>query len=189
MDSGQINRRPVRGWVNKLLWFEVVLTVLIVELKLGTALFLQVLLCGVKLREGLEAMRTVVIRAFMDGDFLLDFPAEQCQTTMRTEQLRSPPVPEPVLKLKEMTAYLAFDLWAFLSVVEVEIAMGCIAAKADDLIRDLRRVSVGLYGTKGLTVKRLVVSKDLPVVFRFRVFFLTEGGSVKGGSGSTVKSR
>ena len=67
--------------------------------------------------------------------------------------------------------------------------MGCIAAKADDLIRDIRSVSAGLYGTKGLTVKRLVVSKDLPVVFRFRVFFLTEGGSVKGGSGSTVNSR
>ena len=62
--------------MNKLLWFEMVLTVLIVELELGTALFLQFLLCRVKLREGLEAMGTVVIRAFMDGDFLLDFPTE-----------------------------------------------------------------------------------------------------------------
>lgn len=67
--------------------------------------------------------------------------------------------------------------------------MGCIAAKAYDLIRDIRSVSAGLYGTKGLTVKRLVVNKDLQVVFRFRVFFLTAGGAVKGGSGSTMKSR
>lgn len=96
--------------MNKLLWPEVVLTVLIVELELGTAHFLQFLLCWVKLREGLEAMRTVVIRAFIYGDFLLDFPAEQRQTTMRAEQLRSPPVSEPVSELEEMTAYLAFDL-------------------------------------------------------------------------------
>jgi hypothetical protein len=35
--------------------------------------------------------------------------------------------------------------------------MGCIAAKADDLIRDLWRVHAGLYGMKGLTVKGLVL--------------------------------
>lgn len=96
--------------MNKLLWFEVVLSVLIVEFELGTALFLKFLLCGIKLRESLEAMRTVVIGAFIDGDFLLGFPEEQSQTAMRAEQLRFPPVPEPVLELKEMTAHLAFDL-------------------------------------------------------------------------------
>jgi hypothetical protein len=46
----------------------------------------------------------------MDGHFLLDFPAEQSQTAIRAEQLRFPPVSEPVLDLKEMTADLAFDL-------------------------------------------------------------------------------
>jgi hypothetical protein len=96
--------------VNKLLWFEVVLPVLIVELELGTAFFLKFLLCGVKLRKSLEAVRTVVIRAFIDGDFLLGFPAEQRETAMRAEQLRFSPAPEPVLELKEMTAHLAFDL-------------------------------------------------------------------------------
>jgi hypothetical protein len=34
--------------------------------------------------------------------------------------------------------------------------MGCIAAKANNLIRNLRRVPARLYGTKGLAVKRLV---------------------------------
>jgi len=46
----------------------------------------------------------------MDGDFLLDFPTEQSQAAVRAEQLRLPPVPEPVLDLKEMTTDLAFDL-------------------------------------------------------------------------------
>ena len=35
--------------------------------------------------------------------------------------------------------------------------MGCIAAKADDLIRDLWRVQAGLHGAKGLTVQGLVL--------------------------------
>lgn len=96
--------------MGKLLRFEVVLPVLIVELELGTALFLKNPLGGVQLRERLQAVRTVVIRAFVDGNFLLDFPAEKSQTTMRTEQFRFPPAPEPVLDLKEMTADLALDL-------------------------------------------------------------------------------
>jgi hypothetical protein len=35
--------------------------------------------------------------------------------------------------------------------------MGSVAAKADDLIGDLRSVSAGLYGTKGLAVNRLIL--------------------------------
>jgi hypothetical protein len=93
----------------------------------------------------------------MDCYFRLDFPAEKSQAAVRAEQLRFPPVPEPVLDLKEMTADLAFDLRAFLAVVEVEIAAGRIAAQADDLIRDLWRVPAGLNGRKGLAVKGLVL--------------------------------
>lgn len=63
-----------------------------------------------------------------------------------------------VLDLKEVPADLAFDLRAFFAVVEVEIFVGRIAAKADDLVRDLWRVTTGLYGTKRLTVKELVFS-------------------------------
>ncbi|TLM98636.1 hypothetical protein FDZ71_16855 [bacterium] len=96
--------------MDKLLQFEVVLPVLIVELELGTPLFLKLPLCRVQLCEGLQAVRTVVIRAFVDGHFLLDFPAEKSQAAIRAEQLRLPPVPEPVLDLKEMTADLALDL-------------------------------------------------------------------------------
>jgi hypothetical protein len=93
----------------------------------------------------------------MDGYFRPDFPAEKSQAAVRAEQLRFPAVPEPVLDLKEMTADLAFDLRAFFAVVEVEIAMGRIAAQADDLIRDLWGVSAGFYGPKGLAVNRLVL--------------------------------
>jgi hypothetical protein len=96
--------------MDKLLRFKVVLPVLVVELELRASLFLESPLGGIEFCDGLETMRTVVIRAFMDGHFLLDFPAEKSQTAVRTEQLRFPAVPEPVLDLKEMTADLAFDL-------------------------------------------------------------------------------
>jgi len=96
--------------VDKLRRFEVVLPVLVVELELRTPLFLKNLLGGIKLCDGLKTVRAVVIRAFMDSHFFLHFPAEQSQTAVRAEQFRFPPVPEPVLDLKEMTADLAFDL-------------------------------------------------------------------------------
>ena len=71
--------------MDKLLRFEVVLPVLVVQLELGTPPFLQFPLGGVHLRDVLETVRTVVIRAFMDGHFLLDFPAEQSQAAVRAE--------------------------------------------------------------------------------------------------------
>jgi len=96
--------------VDKLRRFEMVLPVLVVELELRTSHFLKNLLGGIKLCDGLKTVRADVIRAFMDSHFFLDFPAEQSQTAVRAEQFRFPPVPEPVLDLKEMTADLAFDL-------------------------------------------------------------------------------
>jgi hypothetical protein len=71
---------------------------------------LKNLLGGIKLCDGSKTVRTAAIRAFMDGHFFLDFPAEQSQTAVRAEQFRLPPVPKPVLDLKEITTDLAFDL-------------------------------------------------------------------------------
>ena len=56
-----------------------------------------------------------------------------------------------------MTADLAFDLRAFFTVVEVKIAVGCVAAQADNLSRDLRNVSAGIYRRKGFAVKGFVI--------------------------------
>jgi hypothetical protein len=62
-----------------------------------------------------------------------------------------------VLDLEEMPADLAFDLRALLTVVEVEIVMGCIAAETDDLVRYLWRVRACLHGAKALAVKCLIL--------------------------------
>jgi hypothetical protein len=53
MNPGQIDSGAFRGRVDKLLWFEVVLPVLIVELELGSSLLLQFSLGRVQLCEGL----------------------------------------------------------------------------------------------------------------------------------------
>jgi len=50
-----------------------VLPVLVVELELRTSHFLKNLLGGIKLCDGLKTVRAVVIRAFMDCHFFLDF--------------------------------------------------------------------------------------------------------------------
>jgi len=143
--------------VEKFLCFEMVLPVLIVELELRTSLFLQSPLGWIKLREGMETVWTVIVGAFVNGHFLLEFPAKQSKTAMGAEQFRFSPVPEPVLDLKELTADLAFDLRTFLAVVEVEIVVGCAAAKAVYLIRDLRGVPAGLNRRKGFAVKGFVL--------------------------------
>jgi len=157
MDLRQIDGRLFRGRVEKLFCFEMVLPVLVVELELRTSLFLQSPLGWIKLREGLETVWTVVVGAFVNGHFLLGFPAKQSKTAIGTEKLRFSRIPEPVLDLEEMAADLAFDLRALLAVVEVEIVVGRIAAQADYVFGSLRGVPAGLYRRKGLAVKGFVL--------------------------------
>lgn len=72
--------------MDKFLWFVVVLPVLVVELELRTSLFLKGPFGRVQLCDGLEPVGTVVIMAFMDGNFLLEFPSKQSQPAIRAEQ-------------------------------------------------------------------------------------------------------
>jgi hypothetical protein len=46
----------------------------------------------------------------MDGHFLLNFPAEERQTAIRTKEFRFLDVSESVMDLEEITADLALDL-------------------------------------------------------------------------------
>ena len=80
--------------------FEVVLPVLVVEFELRTFLFQKSALGGIKLCYGLETMGAVVIWAFMDGHLLPDFPAEESQTAIRTEEFRFPAASESLLDLE-----------------------------------------------------------------------------------------
>jgi hypothetical protein len=94
----------------------------------------------------------------VNGYFLLSFPAEERQPAMGAEELRFPVVPEAVLDLEEMATNLAFDLRAFLAVVEVEIIVGRLAAKTDYLFRNpLGRIAMRLNWSKWLSVNRLVL--------------------------------
>ncbi len=56
---------------------KVIFPVLIVELELGTFLLQQGQLSRVEFAEGLEAMRAVIIAAFIDGDLFTLFPSEE----------------------------------------------------------------------------------------------------------------
>jgi hypothetical protein len=77
---------------------------------------------------------------------------------MGAEELRFPVVPEAVLDLEEMATNLAFDLRAFLAVVEVEIIVRRLAAETDYLFRNpLGRIAMRLNWSKWLSVNRLVL--------------------------------
>jgi hypothetical protein len=94
----------------------------------------------------------------VNGYFLLSFPAEERQPAMGAEELRFSVVPEAVLDLEEMATNLAFDLRAFLAVVEVEIIVRRLAAEADHLLRDsLDGIAMRLNRSKRLSVNRLVL--------------------------------
>jgi hypothetical protein len=94
----------------------------------------------------------------VNGYFLLSFPAEERQPAIGTEELRFPIVPEAVLDLKEMATNLAFDLRTFLAIVEVEIIMGCLAAKTDHLLRNsLGGIALRFNRSKRFTVRCLVL--------------------------------
>ena len=94
----------------------------------------------------------------MNGYFLLIFPAEERQPAIGAEELRFPVVPEAVLDLEEMATNLAFDLRAFLAIVEVEIIMGCLAAKTGYLLRNsLGGIALRFNWSKRFIVRCLVL--------------------------------
>jgi hypothetical protein len=141
----------------KLLQFVMILPILVVDLELRAALFHQGPLGRIELGDGLETVRAVIVGAFVDGYFLLNFPAEERQSAMGTEELRFSVVPEAVPDLEEKAANLASDLRAFLAVVEVEIIVGCLAAEADHLFRYPWGIAMRLNWSKRLSVNRFVV--------------------------------
>jgi signal transduction histidine kinase len=77
---------------------------------------------------------------------------------MGAEELRFFVVPETVQDLEEMATNLAFDLRAFLAVIEVEIIVGRLAAEADHLIRNpLDGIAMRFNWSKRFSVRRLVL--------------------------------
>jgi hypothetical protein len=83
-------------------------------------------------------MWAIIVRAFMDGHFLLMFPSEESQTAIRAKELRLSAGSESLLHLEKKRADLAENLRAFLSVVEIEIDIWCSAAGAGDVNWNLR---------------------------------------------------
>ncbi len=62
-----------------------VLPVLIAKLKLGAVFLLKRTFSGIKLVESLDAVWTIVVTAFIDGDFFALFPFKQGAIAIRAE--------------------------------------------------------------------------------------------------------
>jgi len=91
------------------------------------------------------------------------------------------------MHLKKVRTYFTENLGSFLPVIEVEVGVWRTTAGADYMSRNRRRASSQLDLSKRLTVQIFVLNQKLLVVFLAEVFFLNFGGSVSGGSGSTMK--
>ena len=80
MDFGEIDLGEIRLGMIKLVGFIMILPVLVTEFELRAAFFLKQAFSGIKFIKRLCAMRTIVIRAFIDRDiFLRSFHLKRAQ--------------------------------------------------------------------------------------------------------------
>jgi hypothetical protein len=83
-------------------------------------------------------VRAVIVRALVDGHFLLMLPSKESQPTIRAEELRLFTGSESLLHLEQKGTDLTEDLGTFHTVVEIEIDAWRPAAWADDVDRNQR---------------------------------------------------
>ena len=88
-----------------------------------------------------------------------------------------------------MAADLAFELRFLLAVVEVEIFVRSIAGRTDNQFWNHEGFTPTLDRGQRFAIFGLIGGQKLFVVFLRMSFFLRPGGSVRGGLGSTKKSR
>jgi hypothetical protein len=106
VDSGNIDQRFERLGVSKFFWFEVILAVKVIKFELRRTLFAENFFRGVKLVQCLDAMRTKIVAAFMEGNLGALFPDEECPVTVRAKETCLG-FTEPLVNLKKMTADFA----------------------------------------------------------------------------------
>jgi hypothetical protein len=81
-------------------------------------------------------MWAIIVRALMDGHFLLMLPSKESKTAIRAKEFRFFIDSESMLHLEQKRADLTEDLGPFLPVVEIEIDAWRPAAEADDVNRN-----------------------------------------------------
>lgn len=92
-----------------------------------------------------------------------------------------------LVKLKCLTADFTFELGLLFTVIKVDVLMGCLTGRTNHSLRNFGIRVLGLNRFENFVVLGFVFLKNyLVVLLRF---FLLSGFSVKGGSGSTQKSR
>lgn len=108
VDFSKIDFGIIRLGMVKFVGLVMILPVLIAELKLRTAFLLKGTFSGIKLIESLNAVRTIIITAFIDGNFFALFPFKQGAIAIRAEELGRGVFTESLVYLKEVAADFAF---------------------------------------------------------------------------------
>lgn len=65
---------------------EVILPVLVVEFELGTLHLHKRPFSRIESGDGLDAVRAIIVRALVNGHFLLMLPSKESQTAIRAEE-------------------------------------------------------------------------------------------------------
>jgi hypothetical protein len=91
---------------------------------------LQKFLCGIKPVEGVKAVRTVIVAAFVKDDVQKGFPAEQGFLAVWAKIFGFQRSFKTVVGLKNRFADLAAQLGAFLAVVVIQVYVRRVAERA-----------------------------------------------------------
>jgi hypothetical protein len=87
MDFREVDVGFIRLRVEQLVGFVMVLSVLVIKFKLRGARFLNETFSGVKFIESLNAVRAIIITAFIDGDLFAIFPPKEGMVAIRAKEL------------------------------------------------------------------------------------------------------
>jgi len=87
VDFREIDLGFVGLGMQQLVGLVMIFPVLIAEFKLGGSCFPDGEFRGVKLIKSLDAMRAVIVRAFIDSDIFAHFPFKQGAIAIRAEEL------------------------------------------------------------------------------------------------------
>jgi hypothetical protein len=145
VDGPQIDDRLLRLGKGKLVGLVVIFAVLVGELKLRTSFLGQGLFTLVEFVDLSYSMGTGIVAAFIDGHFLPVFPGEEGVLAVGAVVFGLSWA-ESFLLLKEVPADLAKKLGSLLTVVVVEVGMGCVTGGTVGALGDPRGAGPVFYG-------------------------------------------
>jgi hypothetical protein len=174
MQASQVEERGVRSGREQLGRLEMIFAILIAQLELGEAQFLQELLVPVQGLLLLQVVRAVIVGALVDRTVGALFPAVEGALTVRAP-VNGFRVPMAASDLRQLATDFAAQLAGLTTIVEVEIVARGVAIGAAAGDRERAGVATSNRSQRSAAGFQVLGTELLPVQGRLKSRRLSEG--------------